>query len=99
MGRIITWLAKARIKALFGSMKVFNFFGQKIRDNRAKENWVKTGRNLEHMVILKTRLDFVRKRIALRSLMNIVYYYRAYKTRQDVKAQVAEKKEVVEQIW
>jgi hypothetical protein len=27
MGRIITWLAKARIKALFGSMKVFNFFG------------------------------------------------------------------------
>jgi len=91
--RVLAWLAKRRIGALLGSLKVNLFFATKIRDARARQRWLDTGRIVGHIGnglirYLKKAKDELEKKKLNGAAVQIQKYWVAYTERKQIKSKM-----------
>jgi len=88
--RILAWLAKRRLGALFGALKFNAYFASQIRDARAKQRWQDTGRIVGHVGnglirFLKRAKTSLQQKKLNGAASKIQRYYVAYAARQETK--------------
>jgi len=102
--RILDWLAKARINQLFGSLKLYNYYGSQIRDMRAKVRWEKTASVVGALGTSLVRfLHHARAQLEARKNKNaaiaIQSYFRAYMDRQAIQKKLKKRRLACKKVW